>query len=206
MRFAPPRWPIVRRRASTLAWGILALLAVALSAPGLRTGIENSMVLHMLVQMPLLWAAGGGLMAGIDPGARLGARFDMQGLSSFSFCLVVVSYWMLPSAIDRAVLEPGFDAIKVASLLACGASLRQAVMRAPAVVRLFFLGYLLQMTLWLGLYWAFTEERLCNVYSLSTQQQAGAGLAALAVALGAVFVWRLARAAASGPEATGSNP
>lgn len=145
-------------------------------------------------------------MARLDPEVRVGARFDMQGLASFSFCLVVVSYWMLPSAIDRAVLEPRFDAIKVASLLACGATLRQAVMRAPAVVRLFFLGYLLQMTLWLGLYWALAEERLCNVYSLSTQQQAGAGLAALAVALGAVFVWRLARAAASGPEATASTP
>jgi hypothetical protein len=187
--------PIVGCRSSPPAWGALALLASAMSVPRLRAGIESSMVLHMLVQMPLLLAAGAWLMARLDPGGRLGARFDMQGLASFSLCLVVASYWMLPSAIDRAVLEPGFDAIKVASLLTCGAALRQAVMRAPAVVRLFFMGYLLQMMLWLGLYWAFTEERLCNVYSLATQQQAGAGLAALAVALGAVFVWRLARGA-----------
>jgi hypothetical protein len=206
MRFAQPRWSIMGCRANTHAWGGLSLLAAALSVPGLRAGIESSMTLHMLVQMPLLLAAGAWLMARLDPEVKAGARFDMQGLASFSFCLVVASYWMLPSAIDRAVLEPGFDAIKVVSLLACGAMLRQAVMRAPPVVRLFFLGYILQMMLWLGLYWAFTEERLCNVYSLATQQQAGMGLAALAAAAGAVLVWRLARSVASRPEAADPSP
>ncbi len=205
MRFVPSHRSIMGR-ASSYAWGALALLPIAMSAPGLRAGIEASMVLHMLVQMPLLLVAEAWLGARLDPSVRVAARFDMQRLSSFSFCLVVASYWMLPSAIDRAVLEPGFDAIKVASLLACGASLRLAYLRAPPVVRLFFLGYILQMMLWLGLYWAFTEERLCNVYSLATQRQTGVGFAALAIALGTLLVWCLARAVASRPEATDPSP
>ena len=47
------------------------------------------------------------------------------------------------------------------------------------------MGTALPMLVWAGLYFASTDLRLCNAYSLESQVNAGRSLAALGVALGA---------------------
>ena len=162
----------------------------ALSLPPLRPLIEQSMVWYMLVQMPLL-VLGGWLVAGHwwarQPPALL-ERFNRFGLTGFIVTTLIAGYWMIPSTVDRAVVMLGTDMAKIITLWLCGAALRHSMQRAPMLVQVFFLGYTLPMMVWLGLYFATTDLRLCNAYSLESQLAAGKGLVVLGSAAGAVWL------------------
>jgi hypothetical protein len=201
---ASPRERTAALRALALALG-LTLVAAALSVPPLRSLIERSMVWHMVVQMPLLMLAGW-LCAGAwsqkdiksnsestnESANQSPTTWNQFGLTGGLMALVVLAYWMLPSSIDRALVVPGTDALKLTSLWMCGALLRQSAFRAPLVLQLFFVGTALPMLMWAGLYFASTDLRLCNAYSLDSQIAAGRSLAALGAALGAWWTVRTA--------------
>ena len=179
----------------TSAWPAVmaAAIAVALSVPPLRRVIEQSMAWHMVFQMPLLVLAGA-LAARALPGLRLHARwssFNVFGLAGFMAAQGVIAYWMLPVAIDRAVVNPGFDVLKLLTLYASGVLLHDAFRRAPAALQLFFIGYWVSMMCWLGVYFATTDLRLCNAYSLESQLATGRGLLALGLVLGIVWMGNL---------------
>jgi len=177
---------------------LLAALAASLSLPPLRVLIEQSMVWHMLVQMPLLVAAGA-CAAAAWPQAMGGrwARINRYGLTGFMLAQCITAYWMIPALVDRAVVLPGADAAKLATLWVAGVALRQGYVQAPLAVHLFFLGYGLPMLAWLGFHLASTEVRLCNAYSLESQLRTGQGLVALALVLGLVWAASLRRQLAS---------
>jgi len=182
---------------------VLALVALALSLPPLRPLIEQSMVWHMLVQMPLLVLAGAcaGLAWAPVAGAALKGgvpRWNRFGLSGYMLAQCLLAYWMIPALVDRAVVLPAADAAKIISLWLAGLALQQAHTRAPLAVQLFFLGYGLPMMAWLGLYLASTDLRLCNAYSLESQINAGRGLLALSVGLGVVWAVALVRRSRGG--------
>jgi len=160
---------------------LLTVGAAALSLPPLRVLIEQSMVWHMLVQMPLLVAAG--VVCSAVAGERL-ARWNRFGLTGFMLAQCVTAYWMVPAMIDRAVVLPWADACKLATLWLAGAALRQGWVQSNLAVQLFFLGYGLPMMAWLGFFLASTDRRLCNAYSMESQLLAGQGLVALSIALG----------------------
>ena len=175
-----------------------ATLAIALSVPPLRSIIEQSMAWHMLVQMPLLVLAGA-LTARALPAhfafSKLAspAQFNYFGLTGFMVAQGIVAYWMLPLAIDRAVVNPGFDVLKLVTLFASGMLLADAFKRAPMALQLFFIGYWVSMMAWLGIYFATTDLRLCNAYSQASQVTTGWCLLALALMLGAIWfgwAWR----------------
>lgn len=161
---------------------VTATAAVALSLPPLRPLIEQSMVWHMLVQMPLLVLAGWWAASAWAP-AR-GMRWNRFGLTGLMLAQCLTAYWMIPATIDRAVVVPSADAAKIISLVLAGAALRLGLRQAPVAAQLFFAGYGLPMLAWLGWYLASTDLRLCNAYSLQSQLRTGWGLVALSVALG----------------------
>jgi hypothetical protein len=175
----------------------LAMGALALSLPPLRVLIEQSMVWHMLVQMPLLvlagWCAAAAWLPASSHWAHRLERWNRFGLTGFMLAQMLTAYWMIPALVDRAVVLPAADAAKLASLWIAGVALQQGFQRAPLAVQLFFVGYGLPMLAWLGLYLASTDLRLCNAYTLASQLRAGQGLLALAAALGLAWgamVWR----------------
>ncbi len=178
--------------APLIAPALVMAAAMALSLPPGRALIEQSMVWHMLVQLPLLVGAGW-LAAGQVSMPRMLERFNRFGLTGFMLAQVLLGYWMLPSAIDRAVVVPLADAAKIASLWLGGVALHHAMQRAPPVVQVFFLGYSLPMMVWLGVYFASTELRLCNAYSLQSQAATGTGLVALSLAVGTFWIVGLTR-------------
>ena len=201
----PQPQPQPQRTAALRAVAVASTLAAAaLSVPPLRSLIEQSMVWHMVVQMPLLMLAGW-LCAGCwsrtenqspnespnEPpnGSPNGSpnsapsAWNQFGLTGGLMTLVVLAYWMLPSSIDRALVLPAADAFKLVSLWLCGALLQNSAVRAPLGVQLFFVGTVLPMLVWAGLYFASTDLRLCNAYSLDSQIAAGRSLAGLAVLL-----------------------
>ena len=188
MRFA---WPLPS------SWTGLALfvLGCALSVPPARSLIEQSMAWHMVVQMPMLVAAGWLLVGSRSHAAGLRVLGDWNrfGLTGFITGQLIATYWMLPLAIDRAVVLPQADAFKLVSLLVCGAVLRASFGRSPAVLQLFFVGYAVSMLASAGIFLATTDKRLCNAYSLDGQFNAGSGVALLGAALGCAWAWRLFR-------------
>lgn len=174
---------------------LVALLAVALSVPPLRMVIEQSMAWHMVFQMPLLVGAGA-LTSRAMPALGLNAKwgnFNLFGLTSFMAAQGVIAYWMLPSAIDRAVINPEFDLLKLLTMFISGMLLREAFRRAPIALQLFFMGYWVSMMCWLGIYFATADLRLCNAYSRESQIVTGWGLLTLGLLLGIVWLgqaWR----------------
>ena len=168
----------------------LCALAAALSAPPLRGLIEQSMVWHRFVQMPLL-VLGGWLAMGAASASTLSDRLaasNRYGLTGFIAAQAIATYWMLPLAVDRAVVMPSTDLLKIATLLACGPLLRHSIARAPWVLQLFFVGSAVMMTVWLGLCFATVDLRLCNACSLESQHRSGLAIALLGCALGCAWL------------------
>lgn len=168
----------------------LCAIASALSVPPLRSLIEQSMVWHMIVQMPLL-VLGGWMAMGAASESALSHRlaaWNRYGLTGFIAAQAIAAYWMLPLAIDRAVVMPTSDLLKIVTLLACGGLLRHSISRAPLVMQLFFVGYAVSMTVWLGLHFGTVDLRLCNAYSLESQQRAGLAIALLGCVLGGAWL------------------
>ena len=97
--------------------------AISLSVPPLRRVIEQSMAWHMVFQMPLLVLSGWLVARAVLPFfltarsanaatiARL-SKLNQFGLTGFMAAQFIAAYWMLPLAIDRAVVLPEFDLLK----------------------------------------------------------------------------------------------
>lgn len=193
--------PPISRLSKILRGGLLLGAmgcALGLSLPPARSLIEQSMVWHMVVQMPLLVMAGYALVAALPQPPAGGVQwarfndFNQFGLTSFMTLLVILTYWMLPVAIDRAVTLPKVDAAKVGSLLLGGACLKTSLCAAPRTVQLFFIGYVLAMLITLGVYFVTSDVRLCNAYSQESQIRTGYGLFAIAciTSMFVAYRWR----------------
>ena len=189
---------IVRSGVTSWLTALSAVVAVSLSIPPLRSTIEQSMAWHMVFQMPLLvlsgWLAAQSILPRYVSGylpqhlTRYWSRINHFGLTGLMAAQAIVAYWMLPLAIDRAVVLPQVDAVKILTLFLGGGLLADGFRRAPMVLQLFFMGYWVPMMAWLGIYLATTDLRVCNAYSLQTQVQTGWGLLVLGAALGATWV------------------
>jgi hypothetical protein len=186
---------------STTISAIATTLGVALSVPPLRMIIEQNMAWHMVFQMPLL-VVGGWFIFFSRVSERLGnsksvtwldavASLNQFGLTGFLLVTVVFSYWMLPLALDKAIVQPAADLIKITTLILSGVVLRESFRCAPVVVQLFFMAYWSSMLVWLGAYFTTTDLRLCNVYSLETQYTAGKGLIALGIGVGTLLIAKI---------------
>jgi hypothetical protein len=104
---------------------------------------------------------------------------------------LIVSYWMLPIAVDRAIVLPLVDAAKIASLLIAGFCLHLSMQSAPMIVQVFFIGYTLAMMSTLGIYFITVDARLCNAYSQDSQINTGYGLIGLACVLCLMWFTRI---------------
>ena len=173
-------------------------LCVVLAWPPLRHALEASMWRHMVLQFPLLMAAGALLAAALPPRARGAvARWNAHGIAGLVLVAVVLAVLMVPRVLDLALRDPAIEAAKVAVLLGAGAALRLSWRAAGLVVQGFFLGNMLPMTAVVGQLYIDAPLRLCNAYLLDDQARLGQWLIALAVlaALGwlAQVGWWMAR-------------
>lgn len=107
----------------------------------LRQAVESRMALHMLVQLPLLLAAGWAAAAWWPRWpAAWAMRFDAQGLASATFASAVLAFWMIPAALDAALLAPAVATLKFLSWWLAGLLLPGDHRRLGAVPASFFLG------------------------------------------------------------------
>ncbi len=163
---------------------LLALYAL-LATPAARAWLEATMSAHMLVQMPLL-AAIGAVAARLLP-ARLQARLlDGAGgaIPCVTAALFVSSYWMLPRALDAAIVQPLAEGAKFASLPALvGMPLSLAWRRLSLIGRGFVWTNFFSMLAVLGWLYIAAPLRVCNNYLVDEQSRAGWLMVELALAL-----------------------
>lgn len=202
------RPPPARRTGVSL---VLALLPLALLWPTLRHGVESRMSLHMLMEFPALLAAGwsAGSLCRRHAGARRVLRrfrpLDWQGWTGATVASAVALAWMLPSALDAALLSPAVAAAKLASWWCAGWLLAGSWRRLQAEVLLFFVGNLAWMSATAGLLYIEAPARLCVNYLQDDQRHAGIGLVLVALLLGGAALRRVLSPPASSPQQAPDN-
>lgn len=163
----------------------VALAALALLQPWL----EQRMVTHMLVELPLLFAIG---WWSATPSQRRGPAWlrliNAGGLSGLTVAMLISALWMLPLALDAAVLNPAIGWAKVASVLLSGWLARISMREAQSAVQGFFVLNWAWMTGAAGALYQQAPQRLCSTYLFGDQLWAGMGLVALAVVVVAVWM------------------
>lgn len=167
----------------------LPLLLLAL--PAVRAVLESRMSLHMAVELPLLLLGGYCLGSDLPRQGTLLSRIDDGGLLTATMASCVLAYWMVPAALDHAVLDSGYAWLKYAMWIAAGALLRAARWRLGPVIRAFFLSNAAWMTCTAGLLYLDAEQQLCVNYLRDDQQLTGWALMCWGVALGAGGLWSL---------------
>jgi hypothetical protein len=185
---------MVGLRPANAACGAAALF-LALLAPPLRHALEASMTAQMLLQMPLLAAAG--WLAAMALPARLAAGIgacNEHGISGLVLATLASACWMLPRALDAAVTDPSIALAKYLSVpLLIGLPLALSWPRMGFVVKGVLLLEGIATLLRLGWLYLVSPERLCNLYLLDDQQRLGRLLlligAALFLGIACKLVW-----------------
>jgi hypothetical protein len=164
---------------------------VALAALAASRGVlEASMLRHMAVQLPLLVACGALWRPWLAHATAWRARLaacDAHGLAGMTAAVFVLTYWMIPRALEQSLTAPAAAVLKFASLLALGLVLPGSLHRAHAVVQMFFVANVAAMMAIAGMLYQQMPQRLCNAYLLDDQAAAGRALVWLAIALGAAW-------------------
>lgn len=186
-----------------LAMILLAVQPLAWLVPALRHACESRMVLHMFVQFPSLLAGGWALARlALHRWPELPEQLDPRGFVGAVALACVSAFWMIPAALDLALLVPEMERTKVASWLAAGALFALGWPRLADVPRLFLIGNLVWMFGTAGLLYQSAERRLCVNYLIDEQLWTGRSMVALALLLTVVAVhplWRRSTGIESGP-------
>lgn len=178
--------------AGTRVWAG-ALLLIVLAIPPVRTGMQTTMTLQMLAQLPLL-AVAGWLLAEAVP-RRIDdalARWNGSGIAGLLLASLVGMFWMLPRMMDVSVNEGGWMLAKFVSVpLLIGLPVALSWPHAGFVVRGVVLLEVIASAFRLGWLYLVSPERLCSNYLLGDQQRLGKYLLTIGVALCLVLAWKL---------------
>lgn len=179
---------------------IAVLVWLGLLTPPLRAALESSMVLHMLVQLPLL-ALVGVVWARAWAGAPLSSlrgrvlawlqQYNRGGVTGLVLASFTMLLWMLPRWLDAARMDPAVDLIKFLSVpLAFGAALALSWPRCPPIARAVI--HLEGIATLLRFGWGYlaADQRLCLVYLQDDQQRVGVLLLCVAAAWAIAVAWR----------------
>lgn len=169
-------------------------IPAAVLLPALRSPLEASMMLHMLLVFPLLIVAGAAL-AHVVPAKCLSwlKAWNNNGIPGLLLVSSVFTIWMIPLALDRAVENWWVDAVKTLSLVLAGSALVISLPRATRVVQLFFVWNWVGMAVFVGVLYQSLPVRLCSTYLINDQDRTGLGMVIMAAALGlmwCIHVWR----------------
>jgi hypothetical protein len=167
-----------------------AALAMLFTATLARGVLEQSMAAHMLLQLPLLFAAGA--FSSVAARSKLTAQVDAArgynayGIAGLLLASGVVACWMVPRALDAAVEQRTWEVCKVLSLAVAGALAERSWQRAHVMVRAFVVGNSLWMSATVGLLLIDAPNRLCANYTTNDQGVTGFALVGLSIGVSAI--------------------
>lgn len=168
-----------------LAPRIAVIVFLGMLLPPARHGLQASMTLQMLVQIPLLAAVGYLLRDAVPAGASaVIGRWNHLGISGLVLASLAGACWMLPRSLDAAVTEPWVEAAKFISVpLLIGLPFGLSWPRMNFIVRGVFLTEFIASFFRLGWLYMVSPVRLCNNYLLGDQQRLGSYMLSIGVAL-----------------------
>lgn len=191
MMVVPSRSRATRLLGRAAVRWLALLLPLALLWPALRHAVESRMAMHMLLEFPALLAGGWCLQRVLHASRhlrgprRVFALLDWRGWTGATLASLVAIAWMIPSALDVALLSEPVAAVKYASWWIVGFVLAGSWRRMDPELLLFFVGNLAWMLAAAGMLYLDIPARLCVNYLVDDQRTAGIGLIAVALALGA---------------------
>jgi hypothetical protein len=163
-----------------LGWW-LGLLAVGVACAA-QPFVAGDPVVHVLVQMPALAAAG----------AVVGVRFHLPANwvgAVLILALTTGAIWMLPRSVDAALITwTGLVAKFITLPLFCGVPLGLSWPRIGPVLRGFLKAQAVSMLLLLGFLYTHAPLRICNSYLVDDQQRLGMGFVYVACALTVIWL------------------
>ena len=168
---------------------VVCVAAVVLLIPPLANGLQSRLLLHVLVQLPLLVWLGWYWAGSFSPRAiaRIN-QFNQLGITGVVVVSLVALFWMLPRTLDAAIDDPTFAIAKALMLVVFfGAVLRLTIPVLHPIVSGVWQLEAWAMLMRLGWIYTVSPDRLCNNYLLSEQHQLGKML--LAIGSGWAFVW-----------------
>jgi hypothetical protein len=173
---------------------LLALSPMVFVLEPIRNLIESRMLTHMLLQFPLLLASG--WMFGIGtPRWRSWIdgvdAIDAHGLFAWSFATCALAFWMIPTALDLALLSEPVRWAKYSSLWLSGLLVGRTWRSLSIELATFFLGMLIWMMATVGMLYETMSQRLCVSYLLEEQRWTGIGLVVAALLLSGAALSRL---------------
>lgn len=179
---------------------MVTVVWLVLLTPPMRSWLESSMTLHMLVQLPLLFVIGfcWGWAWRRAPKQTLSAcvlrmvvRVNRWGATGLIVAAFTLTLWMLPRLLDSARLDFSFDLAKFLTVSAlAGVAISISWHATPAIVRAVVHLEVIATLLRFGWGYLATEERLCLVYLVGDQHRTGSALLLLAAIYALVVVWR----------------
>lgn len=140
------------------------------------------MARHMAIELPVLLGLGIAAAVLSDRNAPAFAGWNRRGLPGLVAATAITSYWMLPAALDLAVLDARWSVAKVASMIVAGVAFGASWPRAGVVLQAFFAINWSAMTMVAGLLYQDAPQQLCSVYLADQQGAAGRALVIFAVA------------------------
>jgi hypothetical protein len=175
-----------------------AALWIVLAVPAARTGLEATMALHMVVQLPLLALIGFCIgTAWLESRQAFAARvlgrvqsFNAGGTTGLVAASFVMVLWMLPRCLDLARLDLAADALKFVSVPAAGIAVALSWPRVPAIARAVVHLEVIATLFRFGWGYLAADQRLCLVYLTGDQQRTGELLLWLGAAYAIAVVWR----------------
>jgi hypothetical protein len=178
--------------ASRQPWWYVAApltLPLVLNAPPLRGWLEATMTWHMLVQIPLLIAAGWWFASSLPAEwRRRAAAYNPGGVAGLVLAVVCGAVVMTPRVLDAATYDGGADAIKMLCALGCGAAARLSWHAAGTPGQAFVVGNVAWMLAAAGLLLRDWPQRVCAAYLENDQRVAGTGLVVWSLVLAAAWV------------------
>lgn len=160
------------------------VLYIILIIPPVISLLESVMILHMLVQMPLLIITG--YLWGkpiLEKYHHFFAKWNTTGVAGILVVFIVTTYWMVPRAMDESLTIWYIELFKFMSLPFVGLLLRDSWHKLQIVGKVFvFLNYISMFGMMAWLY-IDSPIQVCNNYLEIEQQALGWGFLVITVGM-----------------------
>jgi|SRR5690625_146674 len=152
------------------------VLYIILIIPPVISLLESVMILHMLVQFPLLMIVG--YLWGksiLEKYDHFFTKWNTTGVAGILVVFIMTTYWMIPRTMDEALSIWYIELFKFISLPLAGLLLRDSLGKLQIVGKVFlFLNYISMFGLMAWLY-IDSPIQVCNNYLEIEQQTLGWG-------------------------------
>jgi len=148
---------------------------------------ESSMMMHMLIQLPMLILIGCLIPLTHPRLITTLAKLDPHAVIALVIFIGCTLFWMLPVNLDLAVSEPLYRFFKLVSVpIGIGLSFKWIWLRAHIIVKIVVLFELWAAVTRLGWLYLESPEQLCSNYLIGEQRTVGTVLLGISLICGVI--------------------